>query len=203
MRNLLTFLLAAIGLTPAKADTVTYTMTPKGGEFSYAFVLTNTGETGGTLFDLFLSIPLDISDIDTSTIGTPVGWGDPTGGLLFFGSNVSPAASFIEWADDASGLYDLKIGASLAGFSFLTPEEIGGPITFALNGATMFNTAEPASSVPEPLLSVWVLFGSYLACTISKKMLRFATKHSAPTRKSPRNRGDPEHYQCLESEEAA
>ena len=118
MRKLSIFLLAAVFLVAAKADTLTYTVTPDGGEFSYAFVLSNTGEMGGTLFDLFLSVPLDISDIDTSTIGTPVGWGDPTGGLLFFGPNVSPSTSFIEWADDASGIYDIGIGDSLGGFSF-------------------------------------------------------------------------------------
>jgi hypothetical protein len=140
------------------------------GEFSYAVVLTNTGETGGTLFDLFLSIPLDISDIDTSTIGTPVGWGDPTGGLLFFGPNLSPSTSFIEWADDVSGLYDLRIGDSLSGFSFLSLEHIDGRITFALNGATTFNTAEPLSSVPEPSLSIWLAIGLYLTFALIKRV---------------------------------
>ena len=154
-------------------------MTPDGGEFSYAFVLTNTGGTGGTLFDLFLSIPLDISDIDTSTIGTPVGWGDPTGGLLFFGPNVTPSTSFIEWADDVSGLYDLSIGDSLAGFSFVSSEEVAGTITFALNGATTFDTAEPISNVPEPrFLGVWLICAASLSIGLKGK------KSSIPTAKT-------------------
>lgn len=170
MRSVFTFLLVAVGVVSAKADALTYTVTPELGGFSYAFVLTNTGETGGTLFDLFLSIPLDISEIDTSTIGTPVGWGDPTGGLLFFGPNVSPSTSFIEWADDASGLYDLGTGDSLAGFSVVSSDEVDGPIMFALNGSTTLNTAEPISSVPEPSLSVWLAVGLYLTFALIKRV---------------------------------
>jgi hypothetical protein len=123
---------------------------PTGGEFSYDFTLENDGNTGGTLFDLFLSVPLDISDIDTTSIGTPVGWSDPTGGLLFFGPDVTPSTSFIEWADDVSGLYDLQIGNSLAGFSFISTQQVPSSITFALNGSTIFDTAQEISSVPEP-----------------------------------------------------
>src|ERR1700693_5011878 len=160
MRRLLISLLAAVGFVAAKADTVTYTVTPEGGEFSYSFLLMNTGDTGETLFDLFLSIPLDISAIDTSTIGTPVGWGDPTGGLLFFGPNVSAPTSFIEWSADASGFYDLGIGGALSGFSFITFENVESPLMFALNGSVDFSLAETASNVPEPssmaCLLVWL-----------------------------------------------
>ena len=96
MPKLLLLLLTIVGAMVAKADILAYTVTPSNGQFSYNFTLTNTGTTGGTLYDLFLSIPLDISAIDTTTIGTPVGWGDPTGGLLFFGPDVNPSTSFIE-----------------------------------------------------------------------------------------------------------
>jgi len=140
--------LAAVGAL--KADTLFYTATPNGsGLFSYEFTLTNTGSTGGTLFDLFLSVPLDISFVDTGTIGTPVGWGDPTGGLLFFGPD-GPSTSFIQWAADFSGLYDIGLGSSLSGFSFVASQQVSGPITFALNGSTTFDTAREVSSVPEP-----------------------------------------------------
>src|ERR1019366_2233382 len=148
MRKLILILAAALGsIGPLSADVLTYTITPNGGQFVYKLTLTNTGYTGGTLFDLFLSLPTDIVNIDTTTIGTPVGWGDPTGGLLFFGPDVAPSTSFIEWAADFSGLYDVGIGSSLSGFSFTATQPVGVPITFALNGFTEFATAE--ASVPE------------------------------------------------------
>jgi hypothetical protein len=173
MRNVLLFSLVVLGIASANADSLTYTATPTGAAFMYGFTLSNTGDTGGTLFDLFLSIPVDVVEIDTSTIGAPVGWGDPTGGLLFFGPDTSPSTSFIEWADDVSGLYDIGIGSSLGGFSFLSSQEIADSITFALDGSTTFNTAEPISTVPEPSLSaVWELAGLYLACAVIKKRLR-------------------------------
>src|ERR1017187_5574171 len=101
MRKLILTLLVAIGsICPVNAGVLTYTITPTGGQSLYQFTLTNTGDTGGTLFDLFLSLPTDITNIDTTTIGTPVGWGDPTGGLLFFGPDAAPSTSFIDWAAD-------------------------------------------------------------------------------------------------------
>ena len=126
-------------------------VTPTGGGlFSYDFTLENTGAAGGNFFDLFMSLPVDISNIDTATIGTPVGWGDLTGGLLFLGPDLNPLTSFIEWAADSSGIYDVGVGNSLGGFSFLSSVRIGGPITFALNGSTTFDTAQEVSGVPEP-----------------------------------------------------
>jgi hypothetical protein len=147
-RILLLFATFTVGLL--RAGIVTYTVTPNPSQFLYQFTLTNTGETGGTLYDLFLSLPTDISNIDTTTIGTPVGWGDATGGLVFFGPDVAPSTSFIEWASDFSGLYDAGIGDSLAGFSFSSVVDVGQPITFALNGSTDFAAAQGVSSVPEP-----------------------------------------------------
>ena len=93
---ILTLLVAIASIGPLNAGVLTYTITPTGGQFAYDFTLTNTGGTGGTLFDLFLALPTDISNIDTTTIGTPVGWGDPTGGLLFFGPDAAPSTSFID-----------------------------------------------------------------------------------------------------------
>jgi hypothetical protein len=151
MRKLI--LLLGVGLWaggPLSADVLTYTITPSSGVFVYDFTLTNTGDTGGTLFDLFLSLPTDIINIDTTTIGTPIGWGDPTGGLLIFGVDTSPTTSFIDWSADFSQLYDLGIGSSLGGFSFRSSVDVGQPITFALNGSTDFATAQEVSSVPEP-----------------------------------------------------
>jgi len=149
----LTLLLAVVALCSVgslDAGVLTYTITPNAGQFTYDFTLTNTGDTGGTLFDLFLSLPTDIANIDTTSVGTPIGWGDPTGGLLFFGSDTSPSTSFIEWAADFSGSYDVGIGNSLGGFSFNSSVDIGQPVTFALNGSTDFTTAQEVSSVPEP-----------------------------------------------------
>ena len=114
---ILTLLVTLFSVGSLSAGVLTYTVTPNSGQFVYDFTLTNTGDTGGTLFDLFLSLPTDITNIDTTTIGTPVGWGDPTGGLLFFGPDAAPSTSFIEWAADFSGTYDLGIGNSLGGYS--------------------------------------------------------------------------------------
>lgn len=159
MPKLLLILAAAIGSSGLlNADALTYTITPNSGQFVYEFTLSNTGATGGTLFDLFLSLPTDISNIDTTSIGLPVGWGDPTGGLLFFGPDVAPATSFIEWAADFSGTSDVGIGDSLSGFSFNSSAEIGQPIGFALNGSTTFETAEEVgTTVPEPSTIVLTL----------------------------------------------
>lgn len=143
-------LLATVTTGLLRADAVTYTVTQSAGQFSYQFTLSNTGATGGTLFDLFLALPTDISNIDTTTIGTPVGWGDPTGGLLFFGPDVAPATSFVEWSADVSGTYDLVIGNSLSGFTFNSSVDVGQPIMFALNGSTTFGPAQEVGAVPEP-----------------------------------------------------
>jgi len=151
MRKSILILAAAIcSIGPLNADLLTYTVTPNGGESLYQFTLTNMGATGGTLYDLFLSLQTDIANIDTTTIGTPVGWGDPTGGLLFFGPDTAPSTSFIEWSADFSGLYDVGIGNSLSGFSFNSLVDVGQPITFALNGSTTFDTAQEVGTVPEP-----------------------------------------------------
>jgi len=92
------FLLVTLPCSFVNADTLKHTVTPAGaGEDFYQFALSNTGTNGGTLSDLFLALPIDINDVLTSTIGTPAGWGDPIGGLLFFGPNGGPSTSFIEW----------------------------------------------------------------------------------------------------------
>src|ERR1035437_2391799 len=123
MRKLILILVVGLcSICPLNADVLTYTITPSGGQFVYDFTLSNTGDTGGTLFDVFLSLQTDIANIDTTTIGTPIGWGDPSGGLLFFGPDVSPSTSFIQWSADFSGLYDVGIGNSLGGFSLLSSE---------------------------------------------------------------------------------
>ena len=131
-------------------DSLSYTVTPGGGLFSYNFTLHNTGASGGTLFDLFLSVATDISTIDASTIGTPIGWGDPAGGLVFDGPDVNPGTSFIEWSADGSGLYDLAISDFLSGFTFTSSQEPSAPVQFALNGSSTFDTAQQiSSSTPE------------------------------------------------------
>src|SRR5664279_1522106 len=123
MRTLV--LLATITTGLLRADMVAYSVTPNAGGLTYQFTLTNTGDMGGTLFDLFLSLPTDITNIDTTTIGTPVGWGDPTGGLLFFGPDAAPSTSFIEWSADVNGAHDVGIGNSLGGFSFNSSVDVG------------------------------------------------------------------------------
>jgi hypothetical protein len=142
--------LAALSTGMMKADTVTYTAAASAGRFTYNFALANTGGTGGSIFDLFLSLPTAIGNVDTTTIGTPAGWGDPTGGLLFYGPDVTPTTSFVEWSSDASGAFDLAIGQTRSGFAFDTSFLIDGPIRFALNGSTDFTMATPSSAVPEP-----------------------------------------------------
>jgi hypothetical protein len=124
----------------------------------YQLTLSNTGTTGGTLFDLFVSVPIDISDLNTATIGAPMGWGDPAGGLLFFGPDGSPSTSFIEWTADFSGADDVAVGRSLAGFSFTTLQPINGQIRFALNDATNFDTAVQGPTAPEPATLPMLLF---------------------------------------------
>ena len=154
---ILTLLVTLFSVGSLSAGVLTYTITPNGGQSLYQFTLTNTGDAGGTLFDLFLSLPTDITNIDTTTIGTPVGWGDPTGGLLFFGPDAAPSTSFIEWAADFSGTYDLGIGNSLGGFSFRSSVDVGRPITFALNGSTEFAAAQEVTTTPEPATFVLML----------------------------------------------
>ncbi len=127
-------------------DAVTYTVTSNGSLFQYQFTLTNTGATGGTLFDLFLLLPTDISNINTASIGAPVGWGDGAGGLVIFGPDVAPGTSFIDWSADASGAFDVAIGSSLSGYSFRSTQPLE-VIQFALNGTQSFDLAQ---NVPEP-----------------------------------------------------
>ena len=157
------FLLLVLPCTLVKADTLKYTVTLAGaGEDFYQFTLSNTGGTGSTLSDLFLGLPVDISDVLTATIGTPAGWGNPNGGLLFFGPDGRPSTSFIEWTADFSGVDNVQIGIALTGFSFRTLQPINGPITFALNSSTSFDTAVPLASVPEPSPFVLLLFAAVL-----------------------------------------
>src|SRR3954471_4303434 len=93
----LMLVIAGCVISPLNAGVLYYNVTPGGGGFDYQFTLTNDGATGGTIFDLFLSLPIDVSTIDTAAIGTPVGWGDGAGGLLFFGPDANPSTSFIDW----------------------------------------------------------------------------------------------------------
>jgi hypothetical protein len=148
--------LVTIGIGVLRADNVTYTVTPSSGSFLYQFTLSNTGATGGTLFDLFLSLPTDISNIDTGTIGTPAGWGDPTGGLLFFGPDTGPGTAFLEWSNGGPP-FDLAIGSSLSGFSFNSSVGVGQPIMYGLNGSADLSPAQPqTTSTPEPA-TFWLL----------------------------------------------
>lgn len=148
-----------------RADNLNYTVETEvgAGQTRYQFTLTNTGDTGGTLFDLFVELPVEIANINTASIGAPAGWGDPAGGLLFFGPDANPSTSFIEWTADFSGAHDVAAGSTLAGFSFTTLQPIDGPILFALNDSTSFATAVQGT-VPEPgtfilLLSVVAALG--------------------------------------------
>jgi hypothetical protein len=146
----------------ARADSVTFTVQPTGGQFLYSFTLNNSGGTGGSIFDLFLSIPTDISNLNTATIGAPALWGGPSGGQLIFGPNTGPGTSFIDWSADFST--ELPIGSSLSGFSFTSAVRITGPIQFATNGA---NTFANASEVPEP--GTLVLLSMGLAGLVAKR----------------------------------
>jgi hypothetical protein len=154
MQKLMLALLVTLGsIGVLHADLITFTITPSGGQSLYQFTLTNTGATGGPLFDLFLSLPTDIANIDTPTIGTPVGWGDPTDGLLFFGPDVSSSTSFIDWVAEfsgAGGAFDIGIGNSLSGFSFRATQAIEQPIKFAVNGSTSLEAAQDVTAIPEP-----------------------------------------------------
>jgi hypothetical protein len=141
---------ASLGLL--KADMLTYATSTQNGDFQYSFDLTNSGGAGGSLFDLFVHLPIDISNVDTAAIGSPPGWGGAGGGLLFFGPDVSPSTSFVEWASDFSGAFDLGVNNALSGFSISTLQLVPPPITFALNDSTVLQTAQPATAtaVPEP-----------------------------------------------------
>jgi hypothetical protein len=151
-------LLAGLSCGLIHADSLNYEITGLGGGKSlYQFTLSNTGTTGGTLFDLFLALPKALANIDTTTIGTPAGWGDPSGGLLFFGPNGSPSTSFIEWSAEFSGAHDVAIGNQLAGFSFTSLQAITGPITFALDGSSTFEPAVQGPPAPEPATFLMLL----------------------------------------------
>src|SRR5260370_19128025 len=101
-------LLAGLPYGLLKADTLNYTVNSGGGagQQFYQFTLTNSGTTGGTLFDLFLALPTDISNINTGPIGKATGWGDKPGGLLFFVPDLSPSTSFIDCPADFNAAHD-------------------------------------------------------------------------------------------------
>lgn len=162
-----------------RADTVIYTVIPSAGAFVYQFTVENTGATGGSLFDLFLSLQTPITNIDTMNIGVPVGWGDSSGGLLFFGPNVNPSNSFVEWSADASGLYDIGTGASLGGFSFSVSDPSVGPISFALNESIILAVAQQVSAVPEPSSFMLDVLGLVaLFCTARLRRGRLSLRSS-------------------------
>jgi hypothetical protein len=166
-------LLAGASCGLIRADSLNYTITGLGGgESLYQLTLTNTGTTGGTLFDLFVALPTPLANIDTGTIGTPAGWGDPSGGLLFFGPNGSPATSFIEWSAEFSGAHDVRIGNMLGGFSFTALQPITGPITFAVNGSTTFEPAVQGPPAPEP--ATFLLLLPLAVAVIVGKRVRLA-----------------------------
>jgi hypothetical protein len=132
----------------ARAASLTYTATPGYGEYHHTLNLSNPTPAYGSLFDLFVVLPIDVSLIDTTSIGAPAGWGDGAGGLLFYGPDVTPNSTFVEWSADFSGVYDIPEGGSLTGFSFTAFQEITSPIQYALNGSNTFETAN--NVVPEP-----------------------------------------------------
>lgn len=158
-----------LAATAARADTLTYTVTPVGGQYQYQFALSNTGATGGSLFDLFLAIPLDIASVDTGEIGTPAGWGDANGGLLFFGPDANPATSFIQWSADFSGVFDLPIGSSLSGYAFTATDRTTSQILFAVNGSLDVVPAEESTSaIPEPGVMGLLLVGLTTTIALQK-----------------------------------
>jgi hypothetical protein len=166
----LTILLTIITTAQLRADAVTYTMSASNGEFAYRFTLANTGATGGTLFDLFLRLPTGISNINTADIEKPQGWGDANGGLVFFGEDTNPATSFVEWAADASGLFDLPINGSLSGFSITLTGAVDMPIQFALNGSTNFEDAREVTTIPEAsVFNLLLLMGTAIGILIGFK----------------------------------
>ena len=138
-------MIGAAGL--AKADSLGFTVTPAGVDYQYSFTLSNTGTTGGTLFDLYLTLPEPIGGIDTANIGTPVGWGDSSGGFMVYGPYLDPSSSLIEWSSDFSGAYDVVPGHSLSGFSFLSSQRLSQSMPFSLNGSAGFANAQ---EIPEP-----------------------------------------------------
>jgi hypothetical protein len=126
--------------------------------------------TGGSLFDFFIRLPVQLGDIDTTAIDAPPGWGDSAGGQVFSGSDTSPATSFIEWAADFSGRFDLAIGDSLSGFSFASRQAVPPPIPFALDGSTAFQTAvQVPTEVPEP--------GMFAPLAMAVIFLRWSRRH--------------------------
>jgi hypothetical protein len=148
MRLAVVLLVGCVGIL--HADSLRYSISADASGLLYQFQLANTGATGGTIFDLFLSFDTDIAAIDIGTIGTPVGWGDPAGGLVFAGPDVNPGTSFVEWAADGSGLYDLQIGGALSGFTITVPSIIGAPILYDLNELGSFSPAIEVADTPEP-----------------------------------------------------
>lgn len=140
----------------ATADPVTYTETSLPGGFFYQFTLTNNGIVPGPWYQLLISIPADISMLDTSSITAPVGWGDSTGGAVFYGPDLFFGGAYLAWQADSSTLYDLGENGTLTGFDFATSTKLDGLIFYDLNGlgplgiATKNTTSQPPSAVPEP-----------------------------------------------------
>jgi hypothetical protein len=156
-------LLAGLSGGALHADLLTFTVTPDAGMFRYEFTLTNTGDTGGPLNDLFLQVATPAVDVDDGSIGTPYGWGDAAGGFMFFGQDTGPENTFFEWSACGSDC-ELQIGSWMDGFSFSTYSHVDQPILYSLNGSADFFAAETdeTAAVPEPG-TVMLLLASLLA----------------------------------------
>lgn len=178
-----------------RADYVAYTITPVGNQYLYSFTLTNTGSTGLALHSLTVTTPTTIGNIDTGSITAPLGWGPSGGGTLSFGS-AETGTSFVNWGASTSGAYNVQVGQSLGGFSFLANSQISGPILFDFGsvdpGAGMLGAGPnldtgapgdpPLPGMPEP--SSLILFGlvgfALLARGIYEKRRKKIIKDGTP-----------------------
>lgn len=139
-RACLAVMMFALFTVRGRADYVAYTINPVGNQYLYSFTLTNTGSTALSLHSLTVTVPNTLADIDTGSITSPLGWDPPGGGTLSFGST-DPGTSFVNWGASTNGAYDVQIGQSLGGFSFLANRQISGPILFD------FGSADPGTDM--------------------------------------------------------
>src|SRR5581483_270107 len=142
-----------LGCNSLRASTLTYIVTFDSGAYEYLFTLTNDGPDA--VFDLFLHVPIDASNIPASTATDGTGWSAPAGwqNLFFIGPDAAPNTTFLEWGDDGPA-DDLQPGAPpLDGFGFTSTAPITDTIQYALNGASDLLTADPIPA-PEPATGV-------------------------------------------------
>lgn len=152
----------------SEAITIDVTAQPHTLGTKYQFTLTNDLSSQEDIFELYMTIPIDMGNI--ILYFSPTGWGDGFGSSLpYYGS--LGAGMYIEWFADFGS--ELLYGLELPGFSFVSSQEINNILDASVNltdptitgfeeyGATLSLLSQ---SIPEPaslILFITMIIGLY------------------------------------------